>query len=179
MELKVCVIPIIIQISHKFIHNLCITTNTLHTHTCHIYTANSHTCTLPYTPASTVYTWLTLATMACTCWSCCTLMCLCRYVPMFTVPIVYIYTHYCSTLLCGLPLGIQLRTPCAETWRWHWCCVPPLFSAYCLSQPLSVSFLKCCISTFLPYHTEEVVKVSCHTVLMADSIWRWLSRSLN
>ena len=26
--------------------------------------------------------------------------------------------------------------------------MPPLFSAYCLSQPLSVSYLECCISKF-------------------------------
>ena len=82
-------------------------------------------------------------------------------------------TYFCYTLLHSLPLVVNYSL-CAETWRWHWCCVPPLFSAYCLSQSLRVSYLECCISTFLPYHTEEVVKVSCHTVLTAGSTWRWL-----
>ena len=100
----------------------------------------------------------------------CTHVSMYTYVRMFTVPIVY---FFCYTLLHGLPLVFNYSL-CAETWKWHWCCVPPLFSAYCLSQSLRVSDLECCISTFLPYNTEEVVKDSCHTVLTAGTIWRWL-----
>ena len=46
---------IIIQISHKFIHNLCITTNTLHTYTHVIYTQLTATLVHPHTPQPLLY----------------------------------------------------------------------------------------------------------------------------
>ena len=186
MQLKGCVFPII-QISLIYKHNLYNHHYPIHTHT---YTQLTARPVHPHAlhAASIVYTGLTSATLAKRLMHARPDLLLhsCVYVDTCICSLYPLCTRYCSPLLHGLPLGIQLRTPCAETWRWHWCCVPLLFSAYCLSQSLRVSYLECCISTFLPYHIEEVGKDSVVLSSWQAAFWRWLqsiklwlSRSLN